>query len=117
MVSDDVIDQAALRRLLDMIGGDQEDLNELLDEFFSETPKTLQTMSEAAESADLSALRIASHSLKSNGRDFGAAALADACERLEHACRDGSVDDPIARVKEVSHELQRAITALSSVSL
>lgn len=117
MVSNDVIDQAALKRLLDMIGGDPEDLDELLEEFENDTPKTLQTMTEAAQSADLDALRIASHSLKSNGRDFGAVALATACEALERACQEGSVDDPVARVREISEELQRARTALAGVSV
>nr|WP_276562389.1 Hpt domain-containing protein [Hoeflea prorocentri] len=103
--------------MLDVIGGDRDDFEELLEEFEESTPQTLQKMTEAAQSADLDALRIASHSLKSNGRDFGAAALAAACEALEQACREGSVDDPQARVTEISEELQRARAALAGVEL
>lgn len=116
-MSEDVIDRGALKRLLDVIGGDPEDLGELLEEFEEVTPKTLAQMAEAARSGDLNALRISSHSLKSNGRDFGAVALASACEALEHACRDGSVDDPVGRVTVISEELERARAALARISL
>ena len=81
-MSEGVINKAALQRLLDVIGGDREDLAELLEEFETSTPQTLAEMQAAAAAGDLGALRIASHSLKSNGRDFGADALATACDPL-----------------------------------
>ncbi len=114
---DEVIDLEALKRLLDVIGGDPEDLEELLEEFEEVGPSTLVTMQSAAASGDLDALRIASHSLKSNGRDFGATALAKACEALEHACRSGEVADPKAQVQAIATELKRARAALKTVSL
>lgn len=116
-MSEDVIDMDALRRLLEVIGGDQEDLDELIEEFDKIGPEAVQTMQNAAKSGDLNALRISSHSLKSNGRDFGATALADACEALEHACREGSVEDPAAQVTDIASKLERARSALKSVSL
>ena len=116
-MSDDVIALAALKRLLDVIGGDPEDLDELLEEFEEVGPSTLATMQSAAASGDMDALRIASHSMKSNGRDFGATALAQACEALEHACREGAVADPEAQVQAIANELESARAALKTVSL
>lgn len=116
-MSDDVIDLEALRRLLAVIGGDPEDLDELLEDFEEVGPETLATMQTAAAQGDLDALRISTHSLKSNARDFGVTTLAKACETLEHACRDGQVGDPVAEVNAIAEELNRARTALKSVSL
>lgn len=116
-MSENVIDLEALQRLLDVIGGDQEDLDELIEEFEDVGPATLKTMQDAAQSNDLDALRIASHSMKSNGRDFGATELAGACEALEHACKDGSVDGPEAQVAKIALLLEQARDALKSVSL
>jgi HPt (histidine-containing phosphotransfer) domain-containing protein len=116
-VQENIIDLGALQRLLAVIGGDPEDFEELVEEFESSTPQTLEKMRAAAASADLGALRIASHSLKSNGRDFGATVLAEACEALEQDCRAGKVSDPQARVAEISVELDRARMALAEVTL
>ena len=79
-MTDEIIDKAALDRLLAVIGGDPEDLQDLLEEFETSTPDTLAKMQAAAAEGDLEALRISVHSLKSNGRDFGATRLAAACE-------------------------------------
>ena len=116
-MSDEVIDLEALRRLLDVIGGDPEDLDELLEEFEDVGPSTLATMQGAAATGDLDALRIASHSLKSNARDFGATQLATSCETLEHACRDGAVDDPEAKVQSIAAQLEDARSALKTIQL
>ena len=116
-MTDVVIEKDALLRLLKVIGGDPEDLQELLEDFEETTPNTLQEMKDAAANGDLAALRISSHSLKANGRDFGAMALARACEHLEEACRNGTVGDPVAEVDAISAELTRARAALSEVSL
>jgi len=115
-MAEDLIDRAALQRLLEVIGGDPDDLAELIEEFETTTPKILQKMQEAATAGDLQALRISSHSLKSNARDFGATALAGACETLEHACRDGSVNDPTGSVSAIADALESARNALATVA-
>jgi HPt (histidine-containing phosphotransfer) domain-containing protein len=112
-MGENVIDRTAIDRLLEVIGGDREDLAELIDDFRSETPRLLTRMQAAAASQDLGELRIVSHSLKSNGRDFGAIRLTALCEQLEHACRDGAVDDPQERVDAIGRELETASEALS----
>jgi len=90
-MSGGIIETAALRRLLEAIGGDPEDLRELIEDFRSEAPELAARISEAAATGDLESLRIAAHTLKSNARDFGATRLSLLCEELEHECRTGAV--------------------------
>lgn len=111
------IDRKALDRLLELIGGDLEDLQELVDEFEQSTPDLVVTMRTAVVESDVASLRIAAHSLKSNARDMGATTLAALCEALEHAARDGAVDAPGDRVAEIDSELTRARSALAAMSL
>ncbi len=112
----DVIDKEALARLLEVIGGDPNDLAELLEDFKSEAPAMLAKMQSAAVAEDLTALRISVHSLKSNARDFGATELAKLCEALERDCHRGDMDDPIDRVGKVADELGRAQSVLAEIA-
>ena len=117
-MSGDIIDRDALRRLLEVIGGDPEDLQELVEEFETTTPGLLRSMQAAAAvDGDQQALRIVAHSLKANGRDFGAPRLADLCGALEADCRDGTVADPSGRVAAIGEELDKARAALSTLSV
>lgn len=101
-MSDDIIDRAALRRLLDVIGGDPADLNGLLEDYRSAAPELASQIGSAAASGDLDALRIAAHSLKSNARDFGAMRLSILCDDLERDCRNGAVSDPLAAASAIA---------------
>jgi HPt (histidine-containing phosphotransfer) domain-containing protein len=113
---DEVIDRTALKRLLDVIGGDPDDLAELIEEFETVTPGILETMKSEAKVGDFEALRISAHSLKSNSRDFGASSLAQSCEELERDCRDGDVGDPSARVAVIGTQLDEARAALKDAA-
>lgn len=106
------IDRKAIDRLLAVIGGNRDDLLELLEEFFSAAPEILRRMEHAANNNDINALRIASHSLKSNGRDFGAVTLAGLCENLERACKSGTVEDAPGQVTAIASAFDAARRAL-----
>lgn len=116
-MSTEIIDHDAIRRLLNVIGGDKEDLNELMEDFEESTPILVDKMKAAAAEANLDSLRISAHSLKSNGRDFGALALATLCEKLEHACKAGEVSDPVEKVEEIGRALDAARDALRGITL
>jgi HPt (histidine-containing phosphotransfer) domain-containing protein len=105
LLSNETIDQVAFRRLLEVIGGEKEDLRELLEEFEISTPILVEKMKTAAADLSLDSLRISAHSLKANGRDFGAMKLASLCELLERDCKLGDVSEPIGRVEEIGGEL------------
>ncbi len=116
-MSTEIINLDAVHRLLSVIGGDKEDLLELLNEFQESAPILVGKMKAAAAEANLESLRISAHSLKSNGRDFGAVTLADLCENLEHACKSGEVSDPVEKVDEILRALDAAREALRGISL
>jgi HPt (histidine-containing phosphotransfer) domain-containing protein len=116
-LSTEIIDHDAIQRLLSVIGGDKEDLLELLEEFEMSTPILVDKMKTAAAEANFSSLRIFAHSLKSNGRDFGAVTLASLCENLERACKSGKVSDPLEKVKEIGRALDAAREELRGIKL
>ena len=56
---------------------------ELVDTFMEETPGIIAEMRTAMKSADAEGYRRAAHSLKSNGKTFGAVALAELARAAE----------------------------------
>lgn len=109
------LDLTALKRLLDVIGGDPEDFEELRAEYIETAPEMVMQMKSAAASGDLDGLRLSAHSLKGNARDFGAATLAELCSALEAACKAGDVPDPaaaVAAIEAAEADARGALTAL-----
>jgi len=115
-MNDNVIDRAAVQRLLELIGGDPEDLEELLEDFREAAPELAGQIVAAADAGDLDALRIAAHTLKSNARDFGAMQLATLCEALERDCRDGAVSDAPAKAAAIARAEAAVQLALREVT-
>jgi HPt (histidine-containing phosphotransfer) domain-containing protein len=87
-----MLDQGAIDRLLDVIGGDRADLAELVQSFLDEAPALAATIDRALATGDINALKRAAHGLKSGARDFGAVELAGLCARIELRCREGALD-------------------------
>ncbi len=116
-MSGGIIDRAALRQLLDVIGGDRDDLDELLEDYRSTAPDLAAEISVAAEAGDLDRLRIAAHTLKSNARDFGALRLSSLCEALERECRAGLVADARGSAAAIFAAEADARRALDDVDL
>ncbi|NCO16357.1 MAG: Hpt domain-containing protein [Alphaproteobacteria bacterium] len=88
------LDRRALRRLFCVIGGDPDDLRDLIGDFRDSVPELVTAIREAAQTGDADALRRGAHTLKSNARDFGATTLADLAADLERngaAAADGAV--------------------------
>ena len=111
---DDILDFSALKRLLDVIGGDEEDFEELKTEFLENTPETVTNLKAAVEQEDWKAAGIASHTLKGNARDFGAVKLAAASMAMETACKEASgASDAITMVKAIEETEAEAREALS----
>lgn len=116
-MSSETIDTAALAKLKDMIGGDTEDLAELVDDFVSSFPQQVTLMRSQSTDQDWSALRITSHSCKSNARDLGAHALSELCARLELQCKNGAPTDPDAQLSNIENASTAAIAALGQLDL
>lgn len=107
-----IINEKSLARLKEVIGGSSEMLHELIDDFEATTPVLLQSIKAAIGANDWAALRIASHSLKSNAREFGAEVLADLCATLEKQAREENVQNADAQTEQIEAGLADARRAL-----
>lgn len=95
MGDDDVVEGAALQRLL-RIGG-QDFLLEMIDLFLEHAPERIRAASEAVATGDDQGLYRASHSLKSTAANLGARALQRIAEQVEGraAAKDTAAIGPL----------------------
>jgi histidine phosphotransfer protein HptB len=116
-LADGPIELPALKRLLEVIGGDHADLSELIDDFVGGAPELVAQMQAASAAGDTTALTRAAHTLKSNAQDFGAVRLAAMCAELERASREGAVPDAAASIEAIAQEEAMARRALGALNV
>lgn len=116
-MTDTTIDINALTKLKAMIGGNVDDLTELVDDFLTTLPDQLQAMRAAQDGQDWPALRIAAHSCKSNARDLGASHLSSLCAALELQCRSENITDLNEQLSTIDDAAQQAIASLKEMDL
>lgn len=116
-MTDTLIDTAALAKLKDIIGGESDDLAELIDDFVTAFPDQAALMKKQAAAEDWSSLRISAHSCKSNARDLGATELSALCAELELQCKDGTPVEPAHQVSAIEKAGSAALAALRQLDL
>lgn len=114
-MSNDIINLDVLGRLLKVIGGDPEDLAELVEDYTAGAPTLVDRMRDGAGSSDWVVVYQSAHTLKSNARDMGALQLSELCAALEKEAREGPVDMIEVRVTEIASEEEAARQALLSI--
>ena len=108
----DALDKRVLDELRDSVGGDQAFLSELIDEFLDEAPRQLETLEQAAAAGDRETARRAAHTLKGNGRTFGATELALLCQEAEAAAANGDLDAVRSALAAIDVAWEQVRTAL-----
>jgi len=68
-------------------------LEKIVDRFLKDAPRLVQSMREAAATANADALRRAAHTLKSNSATLGAIRLAQYCREIESRAKSGRLAD------------------------
>lgn len=106
------LDRAALQKLLELVGGEQALLAELIDSFLQDTPPLLVSMRRALEKKDAAQLGMAAHTLKSTSRGFGAVRLSEWCVELEAMGNAGTLDGAAELVAQLEKEYQQVSRAL-----
>ena len=106
------IDAATMANLLEITGGDQGFVDELVDTYISEGGRIVGELVAAAEAGVVADLVRPAHSLKSSSMNVGALELGELCRRLEQDALSGTVDDPNARATEVRAAFEAARAAL-----
>jgi two-component system sensor histidine kinase/response regulator len=114
MAQDNSIDQTALDELFESVGSDSDFMNEIIEEFFQDTPRQLAIIQSSLSSGDAQALRRAAHSLKSNSASFGATHLHKLCKQLEDMGQAGELDGAAALTAEIEGEYQLVHHALEA---
>jgi HPt (histidine-containing phosphotransfer) domain-containing protein len=114
-MSNTTINTDALLNLRQAIGGDLDDLLELLDDFYTSTPELAESLTASVAAGDLTSARIAAHTLKSNAREFGATDLESLCGALEKQCLAGEVVNGDEQAASIKIALSDAIVALKQL--
>lgn len=107
-----VVDRAAA---LDLVGGDEELLREIIGIFFEEYPKLIEGISDAVENQDSRALERFAHNLKGSVSNFGAQSATQAAFDLELMGRKGDIRRAPAVVKVLQSELVSLCSALNDL--
>lgn len=107
------IDQSALDKLLETVGGDQEFMHELVQTFLQEAPTMLDQVQSALAAGDADQVRLAAHSLKSNAAQFGASKLRELCLEIEQRAKGKELDglDQLTAQARAEFELVRSALA------
>jgi HPt (histidine-containing phosphotransfer) domain-containing protein len=109
------LDREAISSLEELVGGDRVMLADVVDAFLEDAPMQIGELRRGAETGDASLAGRAAHTLKANGRTFGATALAALCQEIEAASRAGDLGPARARIGDLESEwamVQPALMAL-----
>jgi two-component system, sensor histidine kinase and response regulator len=89
-------------------------LEKLIMMFFSDAPKLLESMQQAAEQGDATTLASAAHRLKSSSANLGAVKLAALCVQTEMLGRENRAHQAHTLLSEMSAEFQSVRLALET---
>jgi signal transduction histidine kinase/CheY-like chemotaxis protein len=112
-----LLDQEALRKLMNLAGDNIGFVAELIDIFLLESPQLLAAMRHSANRGDAQGMRIAAHTLKANSAGFGALKLAKLCQRLETMAKGEMLVSAGDLVFEIEREYRNAEAALKKLAL
>ena len=107
------IDQGAFDGLREM--GDQAFVQELIDTFLDEAPRLLASLRQALTDNNAETFRRTAHSLKSNGKTFGAMTFAELARELELLGRDSQLAEAGNKVENLTREFARVAAALKGL--
>ena len=96
-----VLDPEAIRSLTELVGNDPEALVEIIDAFLDEAPQRLAELRQGIGDDDPVLAGRAAHTLKANGRTFGAERLALLGQEIEAAARESDLTTVLPRIDEV----------------
>jgi HPt (histidine-containing phosphotransfer) domain-containing protein len=106
------IDAATLANLLEITGGDQAFIDELVDTYVAEGGRLVGELVTAADAGAIADLVRPAHSLKSSSQNLGALELGELCRRLEQDALGGAVASSAERAEEIRLAFAEARAAL-----
>ena len=113
--ADPVLDPAAIEQLIVTCGeGGEAVVASLLDMFFHEVPRQLDTLRRGRAEGDAEEVRRAAHTLKSHGVTFGAPFLAHVAREVEVLAAENDLTGAGNLMNELEVEAERARQALEA---
>lgn len=107
LTSSPVFDPAVLKNLIEMVGGDREIVNDIVNTWIEESPSLVAMLT---GNTDADALYNASHTLKSSSRSVGAMRIGAIAEQIEASARGGEVHASVALCAAALTETTQALT-------
>ena len=90
------------------------DVAELIDELLADAPIQLASLREATATGDAETARRAAHTLKGNGRTFGAAEFSSLCQEAEATAATGDLDAVAQRLDAIDASWEQVRAALET---
>lgn len=113
-----VLDIAALGALANLQRPGKPDITALVIGLFrDETPAAIKVIAEGVAAADLEAVRLAAHSVKSSAAYVGARVLSGACAQLEVSARDGNLPECVVLSDSLESLFSQSLSALDDIDL
>jgi HPt (histidine-containing phosphotransfer) domain-containing protein len=106
------IDRPTYDALVEMVGGDHEFIDDLVDTYLADAVEQLADLDAAVAAGDAPALTRPAHSMKSSSLNVGALELARLGRELEAQGRDGQLAGAAERVAEAHRLVESVRTAL-----
>jgi len=101
-----MLETHAINSLMELVGDDRDALAEIVDAFLDEGPQRLAELRQGIEDGDATLVGRAAHTLKANGRMFGAERLAQLSEEIETAARGGDLGPASALIDQLGEAWQ-----------
>ncbi len=101
-----------LEKALEMVGGDKELLDQLLDMFIKDFPEKIKKLEEAAEENNFSVLREEAHSLKGASGNLGLIKIYEISKQIEAMAKENKAEgikEKISQLKEQLEKLRRKV--------
>jgi HPt (histidine-containing phosphotransfer) domain-containing protein len=106
----------ALEDYKDIMGDDyKEFVVDIIDTFFENSPTLFDELENAKNNNDPEAFQRAAHSLKSNGKTFGAYEFARLAYKLEQIGKSGNLSEASLVLNKLMSEYENVISELGSI--
>ncbi len=110
------LERAAIEKLLQLTGGDQDSTAELINSYIADVAKLIADLHSAIESNNYELLQRAGHSLKSSSRDFGAISLSKLGQTLELKGKDRTITGAAELLAQLENQFPKIKLALEKIS-
>lgn len=107
-----VLDSTIISELKEIMG---EDLEMLLSTYVEDTQQKIEQLKLEINEDNADSIRRTAHSIKGSSKNVGATELADWCQQMETAARDGDLQDADSQLANIEISFQNVCQAIQSL--